>query len=324
MRLTELNGKKVIFISDFYVCLIDGATKKDILKLYPGRKNGAYYLNKFNNYLKDNYNIDLKTYLLNYLKKDYPKCIATKEYVNFKVSGVGVIFNDYIKGVVNKNNCENFAKGCKKLSKERMGINNPMYGKESWNKGLNKNTHPSLKIVSEKQKLRKFTKSIRAKMSASAKKRTVHGHTGKKHSKKTLKKLSEITAKRFKDGIFNKKSKIHIKVENFLKKNGFDYVSEYHLKYYSLDIAFPNEKICVEIQGTFFHCDPRKYPNGPITKIQSRNFGRDKAKKKYLHKKGWNILEIWETEINNNEYEKSLLCNLKKLKVSPNRVKEEQ
>jgi very-short-patch-repair endonuclease len=43
----------------------------------------------------------------------------------------------------------------------------------------------------------------------------------------------------------------------------------------------------------------------------------ESQKTRYLEKNGWVILEVWENEVNNNSYEKDLLCSLSKLKVFP-------
>jgi len=47
---------------------------------------------------------------------------------------------------------------------------------------------------------------------------------------------------------------------------------------------------------------------------KKRNFGRDKAKKAYLKKLGWAIIELWETEINDGQFKEILKCELQKLK----------
>ena len=92
-------------------------------------------------------------------------------------------------------------------------------------------------------------------------------------------------------------------------------VEEYQIKYFSADFAFPEHKIAIECQGQYYHVDPRVYPNGPKTAVQRRNFGRDKAKKKYLDMKGWIMLEAWEAEINDGSFKEDILCKLKELKL---------
>ena len=82
-----------------------------------------------------------------------------------------------------------------------------------------------------------------------------------------------------------------------------------------MDFAFPEKKVAIECQGTYFHVDPRRYPDGPINAMQRRNFGRDKAKKKYCNLIGWEIIEVWENEINDDSFKENLKCKLLELKI---------
>ncbi len=90
---------------------------------------------------------------------------------------------------------------------------------------------------------------------------------------------------------------------------------EFQVKYYSIDFAFQNAKVAIECDGTYYHVDPRIYPDGPKDKIQRRNFGRDKAKNKYLSDRGWTILRCWETEINDGTFKEYLICKFKELNL---------
>ena len=313
MRLIKTDSNhRLIPAEEFNFCLLDSVDKKIIIKLFPTRQDGAYYLNKFNNYLKKYHNIDIANYIKLYLQ-EYPKCLETNEDVNFQLIGAGVLFSNYKLGKgCNKQN-EKFKKFCERISIERMGSANPMFGKEAWNKG-------DLKWGEQvrNRRLGSVTSDeTKIKQSQSALVRKIHGHSGKKHSEETKNKLREITAKRYSDGTFKRETSIHIKVREFLNEIPLKclFEEEYHLVYFSLDFAFPEFKIAIECQGTYFHIDPRFYPNGPSGKIQKRNFGRDKSKKKFLDKKGWTMIELWETEINNEEFKNILTCKLQELNL---------
>ena len=315
MNNTEVEDLKYFIpISNFEICLIDGTTKEQIIKLYPTRINGAYYLNKFANYLLFNYKLSLKDYCKQYLKFNWPICPSKGKETGYKIYGAGLKISRYNLGGVNKENCENFVKGCKKLSEARAGSGNPMFGKGAWNKGLDR-TDPRVNYVASLREGSKTSEETKIKQSNSAKKRLIHGHTGKKHPKETCEKLRQITANRLKNKKFHRESSIHIKMREFLKELDLSFEEEFLLKYYSIDFAFPEKKIGIECQGTFFHVDPRIYPNGPICATQRRNFGRDKAKKTFSQNLGWKLIEVWETEINDGTFKEILKCKLKELNL---------
>lgn len=118
------------------------------------------------------------------------------------------------------------------------------------------------------------------------------------------------------EGKFNRVSSIQIKLREFLQSLNLkeQFKEEHQVKYYSIDFAFPLAKVAIECQGTYFHIDPRVYPNGPETKMQRQNKGRDKAKHKLLCENwGWRLMEVWEIEINNDEFKEQVKCKLKEL-----------
>ena len=119
----------------------------------------------------------------------------------------------------------------------------------------------------------------------------------------------------YRDNKYKRVTGIEIKVRNFLIEQNIQFVEQYFFKYYSLDFALTDQKICIECQGQYFHSDPRFYPNGPISNVQRRNFGRDKAKRKYLKSKDWEMIELWEAEINDGQFKEILICKLKELKA---------
>lgn len=314
MRTIKTEEQKLLIpISEFDVCLLDGIKKSNIIKIYPTRKDGAYYLNKFDNYLRDNHNLTIKEYVKKYI--EYPKCPVSGEEVGFKLNGKGFLCSRFKK--ISRELCPKFDESCKRMAKERKGKGNPMYGKVPWNKGKDKR-NPIIKRFAEQRRGTKASLETRRKLSEAGKRRKVHGHTGKKHSLKTRRKLAESTANLYKKGIFKRESSIHIKVREFLKtlnlKEPFE--EEYVIKYFSVDFAFVKSKVCIEAQGKYFHVDPRFYPDGPVSAVQRRNFGRDKAKRKYVSgRKGWKIIEVWETEINDGSFKKYLKCELQKLNL---------
>lgn len=311
------DSKYLIPISTFDYCKLDGKTLEEICSLYPGRKGGAYKLDKFSRYLQEQHSLTIKCYVKTILKINWPKCPITQEETGYKVSGRGLTISKFKRGRISKSHCLKFNEACQKMSKKRTGSGNPMFGKKPWNGELEKG-HPYRNAMASFRKGSKATDKTKIAQSESAKKRRIHGHTGHKHSQETIAKLRQNTARLWAEGRFNRTSSIHIKVREFLKQLDLseNFEEEYQVKYFSMDFAFPARKLAIECQGTYFHIDPRVYKNGPINAIQRRNFGRDKAKKKICcNQEGWAIIELWEQEIRNDEFKKTLLCKLSELSL---------
>jgi len=74
----------------------------------------------------------------------------------------------------------------------------------------------------------------------------------------------------------------------------------------SPDIAFPQEKLAIFVNGCFWHRCPTCKPKLPITnrdfwrKKFENNHERDESKIAALQEIGWRVLVIWECEIKNN------------------------
>lgn len=315
MRSNKLPLSKYFIPSTMFdTCLLDGKTRQYISYLYKSRINGAYYLDKFSNYLRDKFNLSLKDYCKNILNIKWPTCPTKEVETGYKICGAGIKISQFAKGGINQKNCPNFRNACEDFSRERLGSGNPMFGKRPWNKDLD-NSDPRIFKIAQKALGRKASLETKQKQRESALKREVSGHLGKKHSPETKEKMRIATAGRYRNGFFKKPSKIHLKVKDFLDSLSISYSEEHHLVYYSLDFGFPEIKICIEVQGSYFHVDPRIYPNGPVDKIQRRNFGRDIAKKKFLKSLGWSIIEIWEPEINDGRFKDQLICKFKELNI---------
>ncbi len=301
----------------FDICVIDGTPRSVIIQQYPTRKDGAYYLEKFERFLKDRHNVSLKDYCKKHLNIVWPTCPISGEEVGYKLLGKGLVFSKFKKGRISKEHCPNFKLACDKFSAERKGSGNPMFGKKPWNLGKD-TSDPRVKSIAEKRRGIKTPENTRAIQSASAKRRKIHGHTGHLHSDQTKEKLRLQTAQRWAAGGYSRVTGIHVKMREFLSTLSLTepFKEEFQVKYFSMDFAFPLSKIAIECQGTFFHVDPRIYPNGPINAIQRRNFGRDKTKRKICcDQEGWTILEVWETEINDNSFKEQLLCKLSELNL---------
>lgn len=93
----------------------------------------------------------------------------------------------------------------------------------------------------------------------------------------------------------------HIETIRVLDELGISNGIEKQVGRYSVDSYIENSNLCIEVMGTFWHCDNRKYPN-PIGKIQERSVKRDKKKNLKIKEKDLIVLYIWEDDIN-KDYE---------------------
>lgn len=126
-----------------------------------------------------------------------------------------------------------------------------------------------------------------------------------KHSEETKRKLSEIRIKYLKNNpnkhFWKTKEKYKSKpceyLKDFLRNNKISFVEEYSSfgRNYSIDIAFPNEKIGLEINGNQHY-----NKDGSLRKYY-------KEREEYLVNIGWTLKQIHYSLVYNDEYRKKLL-----------------
>jgi DNA-directed DNA polymerase III PolC len=191
-----------------------------------------------------------------------------------------------------------------------VGINNPYHHskRDVVNKGKT-GTH-----FHQPRKLLLPLEYSNKKRSEAALRRTKHGRTGIPFTKESLEKLRQSTIKRFSEGKFPKtNTKIHKKVFAYVSTlERFNFVNEYPISIGCIDIAVPDLKIAIEVQGSFFHSDPRFFSDKTKLKpIQRKNRRYDFLKRRWYKENGWTLLQLWEHDIN-NDFE---LCKQKILNV---------
>lgn len=62
-----------------------------------------------------------------------------------------------------------------------------------------------------------------------------------------------------------------------------------------------NDNIIIEVDGHFYHADPRVFPNGPEYPIQIKTVENDKIKNEIAKKLGYKLIRIWDTDILKSE-----------------------
>jgi DNA mismatch endonuclease (patch repair protein) len=124
----------------------------------------------------------------------------------------------------------------------------------------------------------------------------------------TKQKRSEIMSK-----ISGKETKPEILVRKFLFAKGFRYRKNDERYPGKPDIVLPKYKTIIFINGCFWHghnCPAGKLPETRkefwMEKI-SGNIERDKRNKAKLEKQGWQVITIWQCELNNKlKFEKTM------------------
>lgn len=90
------------------------------------------------------------------------------------------------------------------------------------------------------------------------------------------------------------------KVEACLNGLGVEFVSHQKLGRYIPDFQIKNTKIIIEVQGDYYHCNPRLYPDGPKNEHQIKYIINDYYKKCFYLGNGYILIELWEHDIINN------------------------
>lgn len=84
-------------------------------------------------------------------------------------------------------------------------------------------------------------------------------------------------------------------------KEGIDFFHQYKFgNKFSIDFAFPKQKLLIEVQGDYWHSNLGNKDFMRLNKIQAKNFNRDVAKRLYIAKydnSSWRLIELWESDI---------------------------
>lgn len=109
----------------------------------------------------------------------------------------------------------------------------------------------------------------------------------------------QITLGHHAAGIYPKaRTKIELTVMSMLQEAQLSFLYQHKLaEFICVDFFLPTHKLVIECFGTYWHCDPRVYPNGPQTKAQRKNSGTDRWREKKIAEMGYQLLILWEKDI---------------------------
>ena len=86
----------------------------------------------------------------------------------------------------------------------------------------------------------------------------------------------------------------------FLEKLGVKYIYQFEAKdigrFY--DFYLPEHNLIIEIDGSYYHADPRVVSEEKLTPMHKRNIRIDELKNKWALAHGIPIVRIWEKDIN--------------------------
>lgn len=126
-----------------------------------------------------------------------------------------------------------------------------------------------------------------------------------KHTDATKAKLSEKTAAAISSGRIRRTSKVEDVVAEELDQLGIHYVRQHAIR--AKDGTFScvfdfliGESVALEVQGTYWHADPRFFPDGPTHPIQKRNAAKWAGKLVEAASRNIRVIEVWEYDIKKN------------------------
>jgi G:T-mismatch repair DNA endonuclease (very short patch repair protein) len=142
--------------------------------------------------------------------------------------------------------------------------------------------------------------ALRASILRTVAKRNAEGRYG--HTEATKRRLSEAQALNMASGKVSRISKLETAVGACLTRRGIKVVPQFLVRgeggrYIACcDFYLPDLKLAVEVNGTYWHADPRVYPNGPDTPSQKRTCEKYAVKRAALKVLGIKVREVWEED----------------------------
>lgn len=198
--------------------------------------------------------------------------------------------NKYGKIIADKKRQEHL----EKLSIALSGKKNPFYGK--------KHNKKTLKIIQEKNEIYRNNLSaeekekISKKLSDSQKK--LYQQNPKDYISKRRKagKISSTKSYNYKI------NKIELIVSDKLKELELLFEYSVILDYYQFDFGSREHRLLLEVQGDYWHGNPKIYKKTQLNDTQKRNMKRDKEKIKFAKKHNIKLYHIWESDIRSNNF----------------------
>lgn len=195
-----------------------------------------------------------------------------------------------------KEKADSLMKDCKKKhSENNKGENNAMFGKRI-SKSSEEKRLSSLKETLSKRSVEK-KEEISKKIKEQQKR--IYEQDPEKYiaNRKKAAKISHNTQSKY------KKNKIEKIVENQLKSRNMKFEYSVIMNGKQFDFGNKEKRILLEVQGDYWHANPKFYEKHNYTESQKRNTLRDIEKNKFAVQHNFNIYYIWENDILNNNFQ---------------------
>lgn len=199
-----------------------------------------------------------------------------------------------------------------------------------WNKNLTKKDHPSIQQYADKRlgKDNSFFNTdpakridsyytritpeeasiVRDKISDTLKRKFRSGEIKKlspEFYKQNLTKALLVLKKQFDDGTWvpptRRTSVPEKKIGLALKSLNLNHQDQYHIGWHVFDFYLPQYSLIIEFNGTYWHCDPRKYSHDFYHTLRKKTaekiWEKDEKKKQKVIAKNLELLVIWEEDI---------------------------
>lgn len=95
-------------------------------------------------------------------------------------------------------------------------------------------------------------------------------------------------------------SALEVRVRDSLDRIGVNYTKHIFLYGYNFDIKISGHRILIEVQGDYWHANPKIYKSNDIMfggKLASQLWDKDKRKYEIVSKQGWILLYLWENDL---------------------------
>lgn len=105
---------------------------------------------------------------------------------------------------------------------------------------------------------------------------------------------------------------IETTVFNYLKKRNVNVIYSVILASYQFDFGIKDERILIEVDGDYWHGNPKLYnedgSNGKrkLNEIQRNKKSKDIEKTKWAESRGFKLIRIWESEVNDGTFKEKL------------------
>lgn len=271
---------------------------KDILDEIIKEYTNGYSLK----FLSDKYNIDRRN-IENYLLLNNIKIRNIKEANNCEVvksSTKEYFINTF--GVDNVSKLQSIKDKKKETFLKHYGYENNFCNKEILKKAKSNITEEIKKNASEKWKKTikgRYNTTSPMKILEIAKK--VADTQKQRFALMSTEEKFNITLPARQFWINKSRSSLEIKIETFLKKLNIKFYINKFLLDYNYDFILRDKKIILEIQGDYWHANPKIYnPNDIMCggRLAKEIWKRDLKKKILAESRGYKVLYLWETEIN--------------------------